>query len=227
MGLLGNVIGGITGLIGFNQARQNAKGQRGAIARAYQMAQMQQGIDQANTREDTNESLNRRGVLAAGAAPRGPAVSPIGKSVAATGAYRDFYNNAQQGAVGASNTLGGQVNADLGDQFYREQKSLYDNTSQLTNQVNANETNSIIGSAVNGVQTAMNVNAGQNANGLTGALQGAFGMPVNMQPSPGVAAPSAPTGGGGSATGATGTPVGGGNTLSGDPTTANYNFHVG
>lgn len=184
MGLLGDIIGGVEGLVGFNQARQNAKGQRGAINRAYNAATIQQGVDNAGVRENTNESLNARGILSAGSAPRtGAGISPIAQSVAKSGAYRNFYNGAQKGSTGAANTIGGQVNADLGDQFYKQQKSLYDQRQQGLNTTKANETNAMLSSAIGGVQTAMNVNAGQAANGMTGAITGAFGMPVNLGPS--------------------------------------------
>ena len=184
MGLLGDIVGGVEGLVGFNQARQNAKGQRGAINRAYKAATIQQGINSAGVRENTNESLNARGILSAGSAPRtGASISPIAQSVANTGAYRNFYNGAQKGSTGASNTIGGQVNADEGDQFYKEQKALYDEQQQGLNSTKANETNAVIGSLAGGVQTAMNVNAGQAANGMAGAITGAFGMPVNLGPS--------------------------------------------
>src|SRR6185312_14064451 len=152
MGLLGDIIGGVEGLVGFNQARQNAKGQRGAINRAYNAATIQQGINSANIRENTNEGLNARGILSAGSAPRaGVGISPIAQSVAKTGAYRNFYNGAQKGSTGASNTIGGQVNADEGVQFYKEQKGLYDNRQDLLNQSKAAETNGYISSAVNGI----------------------------------------------------------------------------
>lgn len=242
MGLIGDVVGGIEGLVGFNQARQKAKGDRGAINRAYKMATMQQGLDQANIRQNTNEGLNARGVLAAGAAPApGTSMSPIAQSVAKTGAYRGFYNNAQQGAVGPANTLGGQVNSNLGDQFYKEQKALYDTQQAGLHGVSANETNSILGSAIGGVQTAMNVNAGQAANGMAGAITGAFGMPVNLGPSSGaglpaavgtmsgggdmVPPPSVPDSGPTGSSGAISRAAGG--TMVGDSNTSNANFNVG
>jgi len=184
MGLLGDIVGGVEGLVGFNQARQNAKGQRGAINRAYNAATIQQGINSANIRENTNEGLNARGILSAGSAPRaGVGISPIAQSVAKTGAYRNFYNGAQKGSTGASNTIGGQVNADLGDQLYKEQKSLYDQQQEGLNTTKANETNAVLSSLAGGVQTANNINQAQNANQMAGAITGAFGMPVNLGPS--------------------------------------------
>jgi hypothetical protein len=184
MGLLGDLFGGLEGLVGFNQARQNAKGQRGAINRAYNAATIQQGVNSAGVRENTNEGLNARGILSAGSAPRaGAGVSPIAQSVAPTGAYRGFYNGAQKGSTGAANTIGGQVNADLGDQFYKEQKSLYDQQQEGLNTTKANETNSVLSSLAGGVSTANNINQAQNANQMATAITGAFGMPVNLGPS--------------------------------------------
>lgn len=220
--IIGDVIGGAAGAIGFNQVHQRAKGQKGAIKRAYQMATLQNTIDQANTRQDTNESLNARGVLAAGAPQSSRPLSPIAASVAKSGAYRDLYTRAQAGNTGASNTLGGQVNANLGDQFYRESKDLYDNKEQALNDVKASEMNGYLQSAIGGVQTALNVATGMNTGGTMGAIQGAFGMPVNLQPSAAVMpSPSVPS------TGATGTLPRSSGTLSGSSDVSNYNFNVG
>jgi hypothetical protein len=252
-GLLGKVIGGLTGglvgVIGANQVSQRAKGNRGAINRAYTAATLQQNLDQANTRENTNESLNARGMLAAGAPTAGAALSPIAQGVAKSGAYRNFYNGAQQGSVGASNTVGGQVNANLGDQFYKEKKSIYDEQQTDLNQNKAAATNGYIQNAVNGIETAGNIMSGNAAgaaagvvNGMSGGsagapMTGAFGMPVNLGPSGavGTPVPSAATGDMmGTAqtsvpdTGPTGTgAISKAATMVGDSNTSNANFNVG
>jgi hypothetical protein len=198
------LVGGVAKVIQGNQTKQRNKG---LISQAYRQNVAQANLQQANTREGLNESLNARGVLSPGAGSVNP--SSITQAVAASGGkgggggITAYLPPASAGSVGAANTLAGGENAQMSDQFALEDKA---NKSAETAALNANNTaylDTIGGAVAQGVGTAANIASGMGAGNTAatiaaatqqpGALPtasgptiadnsqmtGAYGMPVN------------------------------------------------
>src|SRR5580693_6471028 len=61
------LVAGGSALAGIIQGNQNKQQNKGLISQAYRQNVIQTNLQQANTRQDSNESLNARGVLSGGA----------------------------------------------------------------------------------------------------------------------------------------------------------------
>jgi hypothetical protein len=161
-------IGAIGTAITGNQAKQKRKG---AIGAAYRVNAARMDLDQADTRQSTNESLNARGILTAGGVQTAEPTSPIARAVASGGpkfGSLDRYEGpAGANAIGPANTLSGAANAALTDQFALERKDLADNKAAMEKE-NQQEYLGSIGHAVEeGIDTFANF-AGANSNTAAG-----------------------------------------------------------
>lgn len=221
---IGNTFGAIGGAAKAIQGNQQKQRQKGEIGQSYREDAYQEGLKQANTRQASNESLNARGVLTAGAnpGPIGTALQQVAKSggakIAGSG-VDPFLTVAGAGSVGPANTLAGGQNQQMTDQFALEDLGLAKNKS-TAERANQDQYLSTIGSGIAGAfQTAANIATGGAAGAAATAIggmtppsgaTGAYGMPIN------------PTffSGGGVPSGAV--PQG---TIVGDGSSANYAFH--
>lgn len=172
MGLFSGIthaIGGVAKIITGNQTKQKNKG---LIGQAYRENVEQQGLQQANTRQSANESLNARGVFSAGAnpGPIGTALQQVAKSggqkIAGSG-VDPFLTAAGQGATGAANTLSGGANQQMTDQFAYEDLGLARGKSQAE-QANMDQYKATIGGAISDTAKAFGLDDG----GLPSALAG-------------------------------------------------------
>lgn len=188
-------IGAVPTAIQNNQAKQKRKG---AIGAAYRVNAARMDLDQADTRQATNESLNARGVLTAGGVQPSPIASALQTAVASGGnrfgSLDRYEGGAGKNAIGPGNTLSGGANSALTDQFALERKDLADNKAQMEKENRAEYLGSI-GHAVEegidtwanfagaGIQTppqgAPNIGAVPPGTQITpSAPTGAYGMPT-------------------------------------------------
>lgn len=244
------IASGVAGIVQGNQTKQKNKG---LISQAYRQNVAQTNLQQANTREDSNEALNARGVLSAGAQRSGPStmaqqVANSGVEIPGTnvstdiipqktqdairqayvssgGALGPYAAQAGAGAVGASNTLSGGANQQMTDQFALQDKSNKDAETQALNQNQASYDNTILSSIAGGVGAAGNIMQG-NAAGSSAAAIAASQQPGS------IVQPSGSTMSGGPMTGQYGavnpqfsSPSSG--TKIGSSQTPNYSFNVG
>lgn len=184
-------LGAVGSAIQNNQAKQKRKG---AIGEAYRVNAARMDVDQAGTRQDTNESLNARGVLSAGGVQGAPPMSPIAAAVSSGGpkfgSLAPYEAGASRGAVGPANTLSGGVNSALSDQFALERKDLQDENTQQRNE-NQRQYVSSIGTALEqGIDTYANLAGAAPSTPVSPAtgdlgptsvgaqIRGAYGMPA-------------------------------------------------
>lgn len=150
-------VGAIGTAITGNQAKQKRKG---AIGEAYRVNAARMDLDQADTRQSTNESLNARGVLTAGGVQTPSPTSPIARAVASGGprfGSLDRYEGAAgRNAIGPANTLSGAANAALTDQFALERKELADNKAAMEKENRAEYLGSIGHAVEEGIDTTVN-----------------------------------------------------------------------
>lgn len=176
---------------GIVSAGSTARRNRDLIKRAYKVSQRKQERDQGFTRQDTNESLNARGILNAGSGGGIPSSGPIadayrgtplstkkgimGTLENASNATENFNQrrmavSSTRGQQGQSNTLSGSVNKDLSGQFYDEQNGLWQEREAAINATKAQQTQDTVNAIGNGIQTGMDVyNAGSAFGGARGA----------------------------------------------------------
>lgn len=166
------LVGGVAKVVQGNQTKQKNKG---LISQAYRQNVAQTNLEQANTREGLNESLNARGVLTAGAGRVNP--TSITQAVAASGGkgggggITGYLPQASVGSVGPLNSLSGGANAQMSDQF-----ALADKANQQAEQqaLKANNTAYLdtIGNAVSGaIGTAANIASGMDAGKAAAAIR--------------------------------------------------------
>lgn len=150
-------VGAIGTAITGNQAKQKRKG---AIGAAYRVNAARMDLDQADTRQNTNESLNARGILTAGGVQAPSTTSPIARAVASGGprfGSLDRYEGAAaKNAIGPANTLSGAANAALTDQFALERKDLADNKAAMEKENRAEYLGSIGHALEEGIDTWAN-----------------------------------------------------------------------
>lgn len=125
-------VGGARAAYGAITAKKQNLANKKAIGRGYQVADQQMGLDQADSRQNINESLNARGILTAGAV--GNAMTPqrtgldsmFGGKNAKSNNDRQigFYDKAGANSLGTSRTLSGQANTDATDAMYRDRRNL-------------------------------------------------------------------------------------------------------
>jgi hypothetical protein len=182
-------VGAIGTAITGNQAKQKRKG---AIGEAYRVNAARMDLDQADTRQSTNESLNARGVLTAGGVQAAAATSPIARAVASGGprfGSLDRYEGAAgRNAIGPANTLSGSANAALTDQFALERKELADNKAAMEKENRAEYLGSIGHAIEEGIDTTVDA-FGANLQTEPQASPNLGPAPLGTQ-----ITPSAPTG---------------------------------
>lgn len=190
--LIGAGVAG-AGIIAGNQQRQRNKGIIGA---AYRRDLQRLKIDQADTRQSTNESLNARGMLTPGAAPTTAIPAHPGelnfeaanrkgiiggvKMVAghnqAVAANEQGLTSAR-GAIGPANSYSGGVNSNLTTQFGLERQDLEDSTKAARQENDAQYYGTIVNSIQGGIGAGMNIAAGLQAGQAAGAITPPVGTP--------------------------------------------------
>jgi hypothetical protein len=149
-------VGAIGTAITGNQAKQKRKG---AIGAAYRVNAARMDLDQADTRQSTNESLNARGVLTAGG------VQTAGSDIAdrsSCGVRRSKVRKPRslRGCCGPQchrtcEHAFGAANAALTDQFALERKELADNKAAMEKENRAEYLGSIGHAIEEGIDTTV------------------------------------------------------------------------
>jgi hypothetical protein len=193
-------VGAASGIAGIIQGNQNKQKNKGLISQAYRQNVIQTNLQQANTRQDSNESLNARGVLSGGAQrPLSVASSPTqqvansGTEIPGTNVSTDIISQQNQdflrkaymasggtlgpyqaqagaGAIGAANTLGGGSNQQMTDQFALQDNANQQSEQQAQNQNQAGYDNQILGSIAGAAGAAGNIAQGNAAGNTAGAI---------------------------------------------------------
>ena len=133
-----------------------ARKQRNRIRQAYEIAQSQLGLQQQDIRQGTTEALNARGVLNGGSGGTAPAGSDR------------FVGEGMLGETGAANTLGGQAERDLSQQFTLERRDLW---QQRQDAIAQNKAMTKQGAVDAGMRAAGTI-AGAYFGGVPGAMLG-------------------------------------------------------
>jgi hypothetical protein len=197
---IADITAAVSGISGLIQGNQQYKKNKGLISQAYRQNVAQTNLQQANTRQDSNESLNARGVLSGGAARPNP--SSITQAVAGSGGsgggggITGYLPQAGVGAVGAANTLGGGQNAQMTDQFALADKANKGAETAALNANSATYANTILNAATGAAGAAGNVIQGQSAGNAAAAVaagSGANGTAGSATPPIGSIAPDTPS----------------------------------
>jgi hypothetical protein len=109
-----------------------------------------------------------------------------------------FRNDSIRGAIGAGNTLGGQIQRDLSEEFYRERRALDAQSDAAHENVNAQASSDILNAVMGGIRTgvgAFNLASGfmgggggasavANPGNLAGTQPGVVPITSNVAPGP-------------------------------------------
>lgn len=201
-------LGGLRAALGIGEANRRKKRAISRIHQAYDDESRDLTTRQGDVRSATQESLNARGLLQAGRPTastqprelsaiervyeerkaRGITATPPGWGDGRLDRFRaeqdQLHASATAGAVGPANTLGGGVQTELGQEFYREHQDLSLDRENAIDDARDNARAEKIGAVASGVS------AGVQAYSIGSSIKGAFGIdPLNP-----TSALSSPTG---------------------------------
>jgi type II secretory pathway pseudopilin PulG len=153
--------------IGIRSARKQSRQNGRLIRAAYERAQRDLGTRQGDIRQDTTESLNARGILNGGS------------GTGMTSGDR-FTNEGRIGETGSANTLGGQVQRDLSEEFRRERGDLWAQRQSGIKQNRLDTMNNYIGAVSAGIQVGSSFASGMPGAGGLSAAQAATAAAPSM-----------------------------------------------
>lgn len=200
------------GISGIVSAHKQGVQDRTLIKRAYRISNRRMNEAQAYARQDTNESLNARGVLnggsntgmsptvadavAAGVAGNKTradltAAKGIGNKLKVLRRNQGFVQGSEQGSMAAdsergqtgdASTLSGQVNSDLSREFYGEHQDLASQRDQLLTGSRRAQSAATVGAIGAGI------NVGTQVYSAGQMIRGAYGAQGAQAPIPGTPA---------------------------------------